>query len=79
MVLVFYNINIHIPVELLKIAIQISLSFGQYFNIILCVDAELFRREEGSERYFLSAEEDSNVFLLDDINRNRINIGNHEN
>lgn len=34
MVLVFYNINIHIPVELLNIAIQISLSFGQYFNII---------------------------------------------
>lgn len=64
MVLVFYNINIHIPVELLNIAIQISLSFGQYFNIILCVDAEIFRREEGSERYFLSAEEDSNVFLL---------------
>lgn len=64
MVLVFNNINIHIPVELLNIAIQISLSFGQYFNIILYVDAEIFRREEGSERYFLSAEEDSNVFLL---------------
>lgn len=56
-----------------NIAIQISLSFVQYFKIFRCVDAEIFRGGGGVREIFFVE------LLSNDISRNRINIGKHEN